>query len=381
MLKNCLYLISLLLVFVVIWPSSSIFAASKSNDVIGYVFAKDALIQPEEVAAEQLTRVNYAFADIRNGVIVEGFQNDRQNFQILNGLKKRNPRLKILVSVGGWTWSKNFSDMALTRESRMKFIESSVQFVKTHELDGLDIDWEYPGLPGDNNVYRPEDKQNFTALLRELRAWFNQEQKKLGRHLITSIAAGASQDFVDHTEMALVQRYLDTVNLMTYDFYEAGSDKTTGHHACLYTNPADPKKISADAAVKAFLQAGVKPQKIVLGVPFYGRAWGEVGPANNGLYQPGKEATIHAGYRDITEKYLNKGGFVRHWDKAASAPYLWNEDNRTFITYEDPESMKLKCQYVLKNKLGGIMFWEYYGDYRNELLKSINEGLKKKIGK
>jgi chitinase len=375
------YLILLLLVSAVAWPSSNIFAASKPSDIIGYVFAKDALIQPDEVAAEKLTRINYAFADIKNGVIMEGFQNDRQNFLTLNGLKKRNPQLKILVSVGGWTWSKNFSDMVLTRESRMKFIESSVQFIQTHKLDGLDIDWEYPGLPGDNNVYRPEDKQNFTALVKELRTRFNQEEKKLRRHLFTTIAAGASQDFVDHTEMALVQRYLDTINLMTYDFYEAGPDKTTGHHACLYTNPVDPKKISADVAVKVFLRAGVPPKKIVLGVPFYGHAWGEVDPVNHGLFQPGKETTIHAGYGNIKEKYLNNGGFVRFWDKEAAAPYLWNESSRTFISYEDPESLKLKCQYVLKNKLGGIMFWEYYGDYHNELLNSINEGFKKKTGK
>jgi chitinase len=381
MLKNHFYLISLFLVLTTILSSHNSLADSKSHAIIAYVFAKDAVILPEEIAAEQLTRINYAFANLKDGVIVEGFQNDRQNFQILNGLKKRNPKLTVLVSAGGWTWSKNFSDMSLTRESRRKFIESSVQFMKTHNLDGLDIDWEYPGLPGDNNVYRPEDKQNLTALLKELRARFDQEEKKLGRRLFTSVAAGASQEFLDHTEMAKVQRYLDTVNLMTYDFYEAGSDKTTGHHACLYMNPEDPKKISADAAVKAFLQAGVKPSKIVLGAPFYGRAWGEVEPANHGLYQPGKEAAIRAGYRDIIEKYLNKGGFVRFWDQAAAAPYLWNEGSRTFITYEDPESLKLKGQYVLKNKLGGIMFWEYYGDYRNELLKSINEGLKSKIGK
>jgi chitinase len=266
--------------------------------------------------------------------------------------------------------------MTLTRESRRKFVESSVKFIRTHQLDGIDIDWEYPGLPGNGNPHRPADKQNFTALLKEMRARLDLEGKKLGRHLSTSIATGASQDFLDNTEMDMVQRYVDTVNLMTYDFYEAGSDPTTGHHACLFTNPSDPKKVSAYSSVKAYLQAHISPKKIVLGVPFYGRAWGEVESVNNGLFQVGKEATIHASYQEIAENYLNKNGYVRHWDSQASAPFLWNEASRTFISYEDTESLGLKCKYARQHRLKGIMFWEYSADHRGDLLGAINRGLK-----
>lgn len=266
--------------------------------------------------------------------------------------------------------------MTLIRESRRKFIESSVEFIRNHQLDGIDIDWEYPGLPGYGNPHRPADKQNFTALLRELRVRLNQEGKKLGRHLSISIATGASQDFLDHTEMDKVQRYVDTVNLMTYDFYEAGSDPTTGHHACLYTNPSDPKKVSADSSVKDYLQAHISSKKIVLGVPFYGHAWGEVESLNNGLFQVGKETKIHASYQEIAENYSNKNGYVRYWDSQASAPYLWNEASRTFISYEDTESLGLKCKYVRQHNLKGIMFWEYSGDHRGELLGAINKGLR-----
>ena len=281
-----------------------------SKAIIAYLFARDRVIQPEEIAAEQLTRINYAFANIKEGLIVEGSKNDAENYRLLNGLKGRNPQLRILASVGGWTWSGGFSDMVRTRESRLKFIESSVLFIRTHQLDGLDIDWEYPGLPGFWNPHRPEDKQNFTALLKELRSRLNQEETKLGRHLFTSIATGASQDFLNHTEMDKVQRYVDTVNLMTYDFYEAGSDPTTGHHSCLYTNPADPKRVSADSSVKSYIQAHVSPKKIVLGVPFYGKAWADVEIGNNGLFQSGKEAKIHASYQEIVGNYLNKNGYV-----------------------------------------------------------------------
>lgn len=345
--------------------------------IIAYVFVQDRLIAPDEIAPEQLTVINYAFANIKDGEIIEGFQHDAENFRVLNALKKRNPQLKILVSVGGWTWSGGFSDMALTRKSRRKFIDSAVRFVYTYQLDGVDIDWEYPGLRGFGNTHRPEDKKNFTLLMKELRARLNREQKKLGRHLITSIATGAQSDFLAHTEMDKVQRYVDTVNLMTYDLYVPGSGPVTGHNAGLFTNPEDPKLSSADASVKSYMQAGVPARKIVLGVPFYGRAWAEVESKNHGLYQPGKAAKMRTNYKDIVQTHL-KNGFIRYWDTAASAPYLYDEKTRTFISYEDVESMKLKCKYVNQHKLGGIMFWEYHGDDNQALLKTINQGLREK---
>jgi chitinase len=349
-------------------------ATPSRKAIIAYVFAKDRVLAPDEVVATSLTRVNYAFANIENGKIVEGFAHDRENFQVLNNLKKINPGLAVLVSVGGWTWSSPFSDVALTAASRKVFIDSVVQFVRDNHLDGLDIDWEYPNSVGNGNVHRPEDTQNYTALLRELRDRLDKEEKALGRHLITSIAVGASADFIANTEMKEVQRYVDSVNLMSYDYYESGSDPTTGHHAPLYTSPADPKHISADASVALFEQAGVPADKLVLGVPFYGRAWADVGDINHGLFQPGKKADVWANYSNIAGTLLNQG-FIRYWDSAASAPYLYNSATRTFISYEDPASILLKCQYVLAHHLGGMMFWDYSGDAPDHaLLNAINHG-------
>jgi chitinase len=343
--------------------------------IVAYVFVKDAVLGPNDVAAGSLTRVNYAFANIENGKIVEGFAHDRENFQVLHNLKQVNPKLEIVVSVGGWTWSGAFSDMVLTAASRKTFIDSAVQFVCDHQLDGLDIDWEYPGSIGNGNVFRPQDKQNYTLFLKELRSRFDIEGKRLGRHLVTSIAVGASAEFISNTEMSQVQRYLDSVNLMSYDYYESSTDATTGHHAPLYTNPADPKHVSADASVKLFEQAGVPAHKLILGVPFYGRAWADVGDTNHGLYQPGKNATVWATYHDIAGTFLSTG-FVRYWDSVASAPYLYNPATRMFVSYEDPESIAAKCQYVLKQDLSGIMFWDYLSDTPDRaLLNSINRGL------
>ena len=349
--------------------------ASPPNDVIAYVFPQDRTLQPNEIAAEKLTRINYAFANIQNGKILQGFSHDRENFQTLNALKRRNPKLQILISVGGWTWSGGFSDMALTKQSRKVFVDSAIDFLETNNLDGIDVDWEYPGLPGVGNTHRSKDKQNYTALLEDLRKALNREEKKLNRSLIASVATGASSDFLAHTEMSKLQGFVDSVNLMSYDYYESEDDHTTGNHAPLYTNAADPKQVSVDASVQAYLNAGVPADKIVLGVPFYGHAWSDVADSGHGLFQPGKKTKLNADYNQIVNTHL-KNGFTRYWDSTASAPYLYNPANQTFITYDDPESIALKCQYVLTHKLAGIMFWEYSGDADGALLTSIDRGLR-----
>jgi chitinase len=344
-------------------------------EIIAYVFPRDRVLRPDEVAAKKLTRINYAFANVADGKVVEGFAHDKENFAILNGLKQQNPDLKILVSVGGWTWSKNFSDAALTKGSRKIFIDSAVDFVTKYDLDGLDIDWEYPGLEGDGNRFRPEDKENYTLLLKELRLRFNREGRPLGRHLYTSIATGGGKNFLEHTEMDKVQLYVDSINLMTYDMY--GGDKNTGHHSPLYENPDDPKHVSSNKSVHNYLEAGVKPNKIVLGVPFYGKGWTNVAATKNGLFQSGTSAhDLHLDYGSIESTLLKAGsGYVRYFDYSSDSPYLYNANTQTWVGYEDTESLAHKALYVRDYHLGGIMFWEYTGDPNNVLLDAIHAGL------
>jgi chitinase len=340
--------------------------------IIAYIFPRNSALQPSEIAAGKLTRINYAFANIQDGRIVIGSPVDEANFATLVGLKQQNPSLQVLVSVGGWLWSGNFSDAALTKQSRSRFIESVAAFVERYKLDGLDIDWEYPGMTGAGNRFRPEDKRNYTLLLKELRARFDREQRRVGRPLLLSVAAGSSSDFIAHTEMNRVQRYLDTVNLMAYDYYEPGSEKITGNHAPLYTDPADPKRASADQSIQEFEAAGVPPRKIVLGVPFYGHIWGDVAPTDHGLFQPGAPVpNAFANYGNIVSNMLNNG-FTRYWDAAASVPYLYSEQKREFVSYEDTVSLALKCAYVRRKGLAGVMFWEYTGDPTGALLSTIN---------
>ena len=181
--------------------------------------------------------------------------------------------------------------------------------------------------------------------------------------------------------MDTVQASVDFVNLMTYDFREAGGDPLAGHHANLFQQQSDPKKLSADRAVRQFLAAGVLSEKLVLGVPFYGRAWGEVEAKDKGLYQQGKALAER-----LDTKYPNlaglvgKGGWAREWDDVAQAPFLWNADKRTFVSYEDPESLRRKCRYVREMGLAGVMFWEYTVDSTGQLVGTLFTELRARAG-
>ena len=376
MLDCRLKLHRLFVALVVLFASGNCLPVSMPEEaVVGYVFAQNNALKPGDIDAHDLTRINYAFANIENGRIVEGFSADKANFAYLRSLKSENPKLTILISVGGWLWSTHFSDVALTPQSRAVFIQSAMEFLKRYDLDGLDIDWEYPGMPGSGHPYRSEDKEDFTLLLRELRLRFDGETATSHKRRYLTIAAGASDEFLKHTEMAKVEAYLDTVNLMAYDYYEPGSDAITGHHAPLFTNPSDPKKASADESVKAFEKAGVPASKILLGVPFYGHVWGQVADRDHGLYQTGKPIPgAYTSYQSIVATMLHNG-FIRYWDATSSVPYLYDPEKQVFVSYEDSESLTAKCAYVKSHKLGGVMFWDYAGDPSGELLKSISAAL------
>ncbi len=354
-------------------------APSPSPTIVAYVFPRDNPILQGEIAAQKLTRINYAFANIKDGRIVDGYAHDDQNLASLVALRQENPSLTVLISVGGWLWSGRFSDMSLTRQSRAIFISSVADYVSRHQLDGLDIDWEFPGMPGFESHFRAEDKHNYTLLVKELRLRFNKLEGELHRPLYVTVATGAGSDWLSHTEMNKVVKYVDTVNLMAYDYYEPDVDPVTGNHAPLYTNPADPKKSSADESVKEYEKAGVPAAKIVLGVPFYGHVWGQVPALNHGLFQPGKE--IPHGYADYGDgpQAMLKNGFIRYWDPNAEAPYLYNAEKQIFVSYDDPESLGLKCKYVLAHKLRGIMFWSYESDTTGALLNAVNDGLNKSL--
>jgi chitinase len=352
-------------------------AAATKPILCAYIFTHGTTLNAQQINPHLLTCANYAFANIEHGRMVEGAPETAGNLAALTALKQENPKLKVLISVGGWLWSGGFTDMALTKTSRATFIDSAAAFLTRYHLDGLDIDWEFPDDPGAGHAFRPEDKQNYTLLLRELRARFDTMQSSLHRHLYLTVATGATSDFLAHTEMGKVQQYVDAVNLMAYDYYEPDDGKITGNHAPLFTDPADPRGISADRSVREYEQAGVPAAKIVLGVPFYGHVWGQVPPKNHGLFQPGKPVpNAFTNYAVIAQTMLGQPGYTRYWDDASSVPYLYNASQQIFVSYEDSQSLALKSQYVLDHHLAGMMFWEYSGDdASNTLLNTLNTTL------
>ncbi len=343
--------------------------------IIGYVAGWRQGWTTADIDAKKLTHINYAFADIVDGRVTELNDNDAHNFLVLDSLRTENPDLKLLISVGGWTRSTYFSDAALTEESRRIFAESAVEYMLRHNLDGIDLDWEYPGHPGAGNVYREVDKQNFTLILRELRRQLDKQttadERNENPYLLT-IATGASKGFLENTEMHIAHQYLNFINVMTYDYHTGGSP-VAGHHTNLYPNQSvhftGP---SADQSIQWHIDAGIPSEKLVLGVAFYGRYWTEVRPENNGLYQfaPGSDRGTYR-FDELRDDYINRNGFTRFWDHEAKAPYLWNPDIQKLISYDDEDSIRYKSHYIKARGLGGAMFWEYSNNFGLELLDTL----------
>jgi chitinase len=342
--------------------------------IIGYVPGFRGKLDQLSIDANKLTHINYAFVNVQDSMAwLTNIETDTINFRILNELKKINPDLKILISIGGWSWSGNFSDAVLTPDSRKKFAKTSVGIVADYNLDGVDIDWEYPGQRGNDNVFRPEDKQNYTLMFKEIREELDKLSEKTGKYYELTTAVGASYRYIENTEMDKAAKYLDYVNLMTYDFYVSGD--TAGHHSNLYPPEDYEKDASGHKTFNEFVKAGVPPDKLVMGIPFYGRSWIMKSADKHGINMPVEDRARGGGYTYIKDSLVNQKGFARHWDENAKAPYLFNEETNQLVVYDDEESVKFKCEYVIENNMGGLMFWQYASDPAEYLLDAINANL------
>jgi chitinase len=333
---------------------------------------------PVVIHPEKMTHINYAFGRIDGNRALLDRPGVADDLARLRALEKQNPQLAVMVSIGGWT-ADGFSDAALTNSSRHTFARSVVALLKQYDLDGVDLDWEYPGQGVAGIKYRDADKQNFTLLLKilreELEAGGAARLRTGKRHYLLTIAA-ADREYFDYVEINKLHVYLDWINEMAYDFFNSLTP-TTGHHAALYRSEfAGPTDRTGDAAVRQYLAAGVPASKIVLGVPFYGRGFAGVAPENHGLYQRYEQSKDFDSYAQLVDSFIDKQGFVRYWDTGARSPYLWNSASRSFITYEDPQSLATKRCYVRDMHLGGIMFWELSLDRNDELLDVIAGGCK-----
>lgn len=326
---------------------------------------------------------SYSAAQSVDGVGDTWDQALRGNFNQLRKLKEMYPHIKVLISLGGWTWSEDFSDAALTPQSRAQTAASCIDLYLRGNLpvgdgaggqgaaaglfDGIDIDWEYPGMPGhEHNTYRPEDVDNFPLFLQEFRTQMDALEVELGREFMLTIAPGAGVDKYSILDWSQIHPHLDLINLMTYDMHGAW-ENVTNMHAPVYPSPNDPSSYPAnyysiDSAVQDYLAAGVPASKLVLGLPFYGRGWkGVPDGGTNGLYQPatgGAPGTYEAGIEDY--KVLKNLNYPLYRDPITQVPYLYNGD--IFWSFEDPTSLANKIDYLKANGLRGAMVWSLDGD-------------------
>ena len=323
-----------------------------------------------------------------NGVADSWGQPLAGNFNQLKELKALYPHLKILISLGGFTWSAHFSDAALP-QNREAFVQSCIdQYIlgnlpqldgdpsggagaAANIFDGFDIDWEFPAVPGaPGNVFRPEDTQNFTGLLATFRRQLNEVGKQTGKQYLLTAATPSGQDKYQKLQLGKIGRYLDWANVLTYDMH--GAWDTTGPTdvlAPLYADPRDPStppsnRYSVNHAIRDYLAAGFPAKKIVLGMAIYGRGWTNVPNSNNGLYQSSPliqpaPGTVGDGVEDF--KVLETlTGYTGHRDPRTQGYWVFN--GSTFWSFDDPAAVAVKMRYVQQLGLGGAYAWSLDGD-------------------
>ncbi len=273
------------------------------------------------------------------------------------------PDLKITVSVGGAN-EKKFPDVTANSEKRAVFIANICQFVNSHKLDGVDIDWEFPNSG---------QFAGYIALLRETRDALDEMQKETGKRYSLSSAVSAEYN----ASMIEAAKIVDSLKIMNYDYYGSWSN-TTGHNANLYNNPRKQSEQSTDKSIRSYLNAGIPPEKIMLGAAFYGKVWNGVSPGGYepGLYQAYTTYGAEPAWAAI-KSYLKEGsGYTRYWDNAAKAPFLYNTDSKRWVTYSDKEQMQCLAAYAKEKKLGGVFAWEYSQDSGAELLQVLAKSFK-----
>ncbi len=380
MSTQTLLLIVICFCFSILMGCNSKVVEDQQNPVIMAYYVPERDYQPEKIPVEKLTHIIFSFTNVIDGEMK--FRNSEVAGPKLEALveqKSRNPNLKVMIACGGWG-ADGFSDMALTAETRARFIQSAKQFIEKYQLDGMDMDWEYPGISGAGTMARPEDTQNFTALMKGLREMLD----TFDTPKILSFASAGWERYYDFIEVDEVMKFADYMNVMTYD-QVSGESIYTGHHTPLghVTNEeiagtpfqahldslyaanekADNSPESVEKIVNFLINQGVKPAQIVIGAAFYGRVWKGVPPTNQGLYQ--RSSDIHIGwfaYHQIRSRYELDSSFVRYWDEKAKAPFMYQESDSLLVSYDDTVSVALKTRYAINQQLGGIMFWELGND-------------------
>ncbi len=291
-----------------------------------------------------VTHINYAFGHVKptfDGVRID----NEQRLKMLVGLKDRNPNLKVMLSIGGWG-SGNFSEMASTEANRKAFAADCRRVIDEFQLDGIDIDWEYPTSNSAGISSSPSDTDNYTLMMKEIRS-------SIGANKLLTLASQAGAGFID---FASLEPIVDFVNVMTYDM-----GNPPKHHAPLRRS-RNVGWISCEEGIDKHIAAGIPVHKLTLGIPFYGHG-------TDGI----------PGYVDYKNILKLEGNYIQKWDEDACVPYLADKDGKLICTYETPQSIAIKCEYLKKKGLLGAMYWDYAADdEQGSLRNAVYQGVMNK---
>ena len=296
-----------------------------AKKIVGYVTSWTS-VMPDPFT---MTHINYAFGGVGNDYR-SVYADNTSRMQKIIKLKEKNPELKVLLSVGGWGRG-NFSPMAKNEDNRKAFAQACRNFCDRYHLDGIDIDWEFPGNNSSGESSPSNEKQNYNLLMRDLR-------EALGDDLLLTMASSADPGYYDFRNCI---QYLDFVNVMTYDM-----SGPPNHHSALYRGgKVGNGWLVASESIDKHLKAGIPNEKLIMGVPFYG---------NSGA---GSQISL----QQIKDGIAN-GRWTDHWDDVAKVPYVTDANGKFAYGYDDDRSLTLKCQYIIEKDLAGGMYWEYAND-------------------
>lgn len=345
--------------------------------VIGYfpewgVYEAHNFFTPDKVDYSGLTHLNYGFAVVKNGVVT--MHDTDKAPGLIKDLDKRTEAANVahMISVGGWNNSQEgvFENATATDAGLEKLANSMVSYMAQWNFDGLDIDWEYPDTEA--------EKAQFTKLIQSLRSKLDAQGLKDDKYYQLSAAVTTNHNNIQYINPAVTAPLLDSVNVMAYDIHGA-FDPLTGHNAPLYENSHDEDKdLNVADTMNAYVETWQVPKaKLMMGIPYYGRGWGHVPgteliPGLPGMFNTGA-ATVKGAWDDakdftgtnpwyVLKQKLNTGEYTRYWDSESHVPYLYSETTQEFLTYDDPQSIREKVDYINEQGFGGAILWDISGD-------------------
>ncbi|KAL6602257.1 glycoside hydrolase superfamily [Neocallimastix sp. 'constans'] len=349
--------------------------------------------------------INYAFFNVDSGGNVltldewadYGWGNGGLIRILTHDIKAKYPNIKVVVSIGGWSCSQYFSDVAASANARKNFARNILNVITTNGFDGVDLDWEYPGGGGlDGNHVRADDAKNFLLMLKDIR-------NVIGNNYLLTIANSANASIYGEY-LIDISKTVDWVGVMTYDMAGAWN-AYSGFNSPLYIDKQKDKngQTSISDVVEDYISKGVEPSQIVIGGAFYGRSWMVTSDENNGAYQLCQQTSwgVQGGvcnaivgdafdvswaptgvwaYYSLRKQGLLSSSttanspWIRKYHELEVCPSIYNYNTKVFIGYDDPKSLKEKTKFARNKGLAGIMVWEISEDYERELLNAMNEG-------